>query len=282
MEPAPRKFDGKFAVMLTLVLALAVANIHAIRQAGQAHQRLDQVQRSLEARLATVNEQAQAIGARADRATAALQQQLQEARRTVTTSAERRAQQLVGKLGEEYRRQQSALASELGEVKQAASNTGEKVASVAADVNSVRGDVAQTRSELETARTELGSQLKTMKGDLGIQSGLIATNARELAALRELGERHYFEFALAKTGRPYKVANIAMVLRKTDPKRNKFTLDVLADDKKVEKKDKNLNEPVQFYVARLRQPYELVVNDVKKDRIVGYLAVPKVLETAAR
>jgi hypothetical protein len=174
------------------------------------------------------------------------------------------------------------LASELGEVKQAASSTGEKVASVAADVNSVRGDVAQTRSELETARTELGSQLKTMKGDLGIQSGLIATNARELAALRELGERHYFEFALAKTGRPYKVADIAMVLRKTDPKRNKFTLDVLADDKKVEKKDKNLNEPVQFYVARSRQPYELVVNDLKKDRIVGYLAVPKVLEAAAK
>jgi chromosome segregation ATPase len=229
-----------------------VSNVYGIRQASQAYHRLDQVQRSLEARLASVNEQAQALGARADRAAAALQQQLQETRRTVTTTtqrattAERRAQQLVSQLDQEYRQQQSALASELGEVKQAASSTGEKVASVAADVNSVRGDVAQTRSELETARTELGSQLKTMKGDLGIQSGLIATNARELAALRELGERHYFEFALAKTGRPYKVANIAMVLRKTDPKRNKFTLDVLADDKKVEKKDKNLNEPVQF------------------------------------
>ncbi len=288
MEPTPKNSSGKFTVLFVLVLALAVSNVYGIRQASQAYHRLDQVQRSLEARLASVNEQAQALGARADRAAAALQQQLQETRRTVTTTtqrattAERRAQQLVSQLDQEYRQQQSALASELGEVKQAASSTGEKVASVAADVNSVRGDVAQTRSELETARTELGSQLKTMKGDLGIQSGLIATNARELAALRELGERHYFEFALAKTGRPYKVANIAMVLRKTDPKRNKFTLDVLADDKKVEKKDKNLNEPVQFYVARLRQPYELVVNDVKKDRIVGYLAVPKVLETATR
>jgi hypothetical protein len=290
MEPTAttKQPSGRFAVWLALVLALAVANLYAIRQAGQAHQRLDQVQRSLENRLTSVSEQAQALGARADRAAAALEQQLVETRRSVTstaqraTIAERRAQQLVGQLDQEYRQQQSALASQLGEVKQAASSTGEKVASVAADVSTVRGDVAQTRSELEATRTELASQLKSVKGDLGVQSGLIATNARELAALRELGERHYFEFTVAKTGRPYKVGNIALILRKTDPKRNKFTLDVLADDKKVEKKDKNLNEPVQFYVARSRQPYELVVNNVKKDQIVGYLAVPKVLEMAAR
>lgn len=289
MEPTPttKQSSGGFAVLLALVLALAMANIYAIRQAGQAHRRLDQVQRSLEARLTSVSEQAQALGARADRA-AALEQQLLETRRSVITTAqraaiaERKAHQLVGQLDEEYRKQHSAIASELGEVRQVASNTGEKVASVAADVNSVRGDVAQTRSELEATRTELASQLKSVKGDLGVQSGLIATNARELAVLRELGERHYFEFTVAKTGRPYKVGNIALILRKTDPKRNKFTLEVLADDKKVEKKDKHLNEPVQFYVARSRQPYELVVNDVKKDQIAGYLAVPKVLEMAAR
>ena len=72
-----------------------------------------------------------------------------------------------------------------------------------------------------------------------------------------------------------------MVLRKADPKRSRFTVDVIADDKKVEKKDRTINEPVQFYVSRARQPYELVVNEVRKDRIVGYLAVPKV-ETASR
>ena len=77
------------------------------------------------------------------------------------------------------------------------------------------------------------------------------------------------------------MANISVILRKTDPRRHRFTLDVLADDKKVEKKDKQLNEPVQFYMAGSRQPYELVVNTVKKDQIAGYLAVPKVLEAAA-
>ena len=68
-------------------------------------------------------------------------------------------------------------------------------------------------------------------------------------------------------------------MKGTDPKKNKFTVDLIADDKRVEKKDKNVNEPVQFYVARARQPYEIVVNEVKKGQIVGYLATPKVQQT---
>lgn len=64
-----------------------------------------------------------------------------------------------------------------------------------------------------------------------------------------------------------------------DLKKNKYTLELVADDKRVEKKDKNVNEPVQFYVAKARQPYELVVNEVKKDQIVGYLATPKVQQS---
>jgi len=211
-----------------------------------------------------------------------LDRQLQETRQTVTATAERRTARLVGQLAAEYRQQQSALAGEIGEVKQAASSANQRAASVAEDVNAVRGDVAETRSELANTRRELTTELKSVKGDLGIQSGLIATNARELAALRALGERHYYEFAIAKTGRPSRLANISVILRKTDPKRHRFTLDVLADDKRVEKKDKSLNEPVQFYVAGSGQPYELVVNEVKKNHIVGYLAVPKVLEAAAR
>jgi len=285
-EQKQKTFDAKFAALVGLVAVLGVASLYAIRQASGAHDRLDQVHRSLEARIAGVNEQAQVAGARADRATAELQQQLQDARRTVAANADRRASQLVGKLEAEYRQQQSAMASQIGEVKQAASSTSQQVASVAQDVNSVRGDVTQTRSELESTRaelrTELKTELKSVRGDLGIKSGLIATNARELAALRQLGERHYHEFAVNKNGRAIKIASVSLILRKTDTKRNKFTLDVLADDKRVEKKDKNLNEPVQFYVSGARQPYELVVNDVKKDRIVGYLAVPKAVELAAR
>jgi hypothetical protein len=101
-----------------------------------------------------------------------------------------------------------------------------------------------------------------------------------LAALRRLGERNYFEFKLGKSKQPQRVADITLLLKKTDAKRNKYTVEVMADDKRVEKKDKNVNEPVQFYTSKARIPYELVVNTVGKDLISGYLATPK--ETVAR
>jgi hypothetical protein len=113
-----------------------------------------------------------------------------------------------------------------------------------------------------------------------VQSGLIATNARELQALRDLGERNYHEFAITKKMGRVKVGNVAMQLKKADTKRNKFNLELVADDKRVEKKDKTINEPVQFYMSGSRQPWELVVNEVTKDKIVGYLATPKVMQAS--
>jgi len=91
-----------------------------------------------------------------------------------------------------------------------------------------------------------------------------------------LGERDYLEFDLKRKAGMQKVGAIQLALAKADPKRNRFTLDVLADDKTAEKKDRTINEPVQLYVAGSYQPYEIVVNDVKKDEVVGYLAVPRV------
>ncbi len=109
-----------------------------------------------------------------------------------------------------------------------------------------------------------------------MQSGYIATNGKELSALKRLGERNYFEFSLAKAKTPQKVGDITLLLKKTDPKKNKYTLEVFADDVRTEKKDKNVNEPIQFFVAKAgRTPYELVVNQVGKDIIKGYLATPK-------
>ena len=54
-----------------------------------------------------------------------------------------------------------------------------------------------------------------------------------------------------------------------------WNIDWMKDDKTVEKRDKTINEPVQFYMAGSRQPYEIVVNQVKKDQVIGYLATPK-------
>ncbi len=128
------------------------------------------------------------------------------------------------------------------------------------------------KSNIEVAKTEL----QHMRGDLGLMSGLVATNGQEIQTLRDLGDRNIFEFTLSKSAGLQKVGDVQVALRKVDVKRNRYTVDVLADDKRVEKKDKGANEPVQFYTSRAHQPYELVINQVKNNQVTGYLATPKV------
>jgi len=188
------------------------------------------------------------------------------------TEALRHAEELAKRLELEQKKQQVQVAGELKAVQEATSTAHSKIADVSSEVTSVRSEVASTRSELDKTIAEL----KTVRGDLGVQSGLIATNAKELSALRTLGDRNYFEFDLKKSKQMQRVGDITMRVTKVDTKKNRYTLELIADDKKLEKKDKNVNEPLQFYAARARLPYEIVVNEVRKDQIIGYLATPKV------
>ena len=146
---------------------------------------------------------------------------------------------------------------------------------VSTDLASVKTDAAATKAELEKTI----SDLKSTRGDLGVQSGLIATNGKELAALRALGERNYTEFRLTKEKTPRKVGDVQMRLKAADMKKNRYTIELIADDKLVEKKDKTINEPVQFMLSRATQPFEIVVNEVKKDMIAGYISAPKVQQS---
>jgi hypothetical protein len=151
-------------------------------------------------------------------------------------------------------------------------DTSEKLGRVSDDVASTGADVKRVEGELENTTADV----KRVAGDLNTVSGTVATNSKELAALKELGERNYFEFNLSKTKAPQKIGDIRMVLKKTDPKHNRYTVEVLADDRKVEKKDKTTNEPVQLYLTGSSQAYEIVVNQVKKNEVVGYVSTPKV------
>jgi hypothetical protein len=121
--------------------------------------------------------------------------------------------------------------------------------------------------------------MKSKVGDLGVRSGPIATNSKELAALKALGDRRYFEFKIAKVTVAVKVGDIFVRLLSTDPKHNEYTIQVLFNDKTIEKKDKSVNEPVQILLPKVAEPYELVVNEVRKDMILGYLASPKMRGT---
>ena len=268
-------------VILAIAVVLLVSNIYFYWDHHQLQQRLRRIQNSVESDLQTLRENTSSSAQTTAKTLEELRTQLDDERgramqaaNQAARNARRHADDLAAKIQTEHAKAQEQVASALGEVKEVAST---RIAEVASHVNTVDTQVAQARSELDKTVAEL----RSVRGDLGVQSGLIATNAKELAALRALGERNYVEFNLAKTNKPQRVGAINVVLRKADPKRSRFTVDVIADDKKVEKKDRTINEPVQFYVSRARQPYELVVNEVQKDRIVGYLAVPKV-ETASR
>lgn len=153
----------------------------------------------------------------------------------------------------------------------------QQISSVSSDVSGVKTDVGGVKSDLTATKTELQNaeaQMQSMRGDLGLQSGLIATNAKELDVLKHMGDRHIYEFTLDK-GRKQAVATVALELKKSDQKHSKFTLVVYSDDKEIQKKDRNLDEPIQFYTGKDHLLYELVVNNITKNQVQGYIATPK-------
>ncbi len=146
-----------------------------------------------------------------------------------------------------------------------------EVAGVKTEVGGVKTDVASTKTELEATKARLERAI----GDLGLQSGLIAKTRDDLDILKHRGDRNYYEFTLVKGARPQPISTVSLQLKKADAKKGKFTLNVTADDRTIEKKDRNVNEPIQFYTGRERMLYELVVWTVDKNRATGYLSTPK-------
>jgi chromosome segregation ATPase len=183
---------------------------------------------------------------------------------------------LAGRIQQQQMEQGAQLAAQLNQVKESTNETATKLDGkldgISTEVGTVKSDVASAKSNIEATEGEL----QRTKGDLGVMSGLIATNSKEIQFLRDLGDRNIYQFTIDRVSGMQKVGDIQVLLRKADAKRNRYTVDVRADDKLVEKRDKSVNEPVQFYTARAHQPYEFVVNEVKKDKVIGYLATPKV------
>ena len=160
------------------------------------------------------------------------------------------------------------LAAQIGQVQK---DTESKIGQVSTDLTGAKTDISATKEDLEATKAKLTSAV----GDLGVQSGLIARNQEELDQLKRTGERNIFELHLTRSKTPTHVGPIQITLTKTDPKKFKYTLMVVADDKTIEKKDKTADEPVQFYIKGATKPYEIVVFDVTKDKVNGYLSTPK-------
>ena len=168
------------------------------------------------------------------------------------------------------------LTSQIGQVQK---ESEEKIGAVATEVGGAKKDIEATKNDLEATK----GRLERSMGDMNVMSGLIARNRDDLEELKRRGDRNYYEFTLQKSKTASRVGPIQVSLSKTDPKKSKYTITVIADDKTIEKKDRTSGEPVQFYMkggARTAL-YEIVVFDVNKNQITGYLSAPKDSGSAA-
>ena len=243
-----------------ILIVLAVLVVAAFGYAHYTtHADLDKLTQELNASQAQVKElQNRMQTAEAQEETLARQNGMtkkQLAQRTAALQEEQKAAE--NRLESEQKAQINAVTGEISGVK--------------TDVGGVRTDVASTKADLEATKAKLQSTI----GDLGMQSGLIAHTQGDLETLKHKGDRNYYEFTLLKGAKPQPVSTVSLQLKKADIKRGKFTVNVTADDRTIEKKDRNVAEPIQFYSGRDHLLFELVVWSVDKNKAMGYLSTPK-------
>jgi hypothetical protein len=283
----PKRSGLMTALVAGAIVVLIGANIYLYTQIDHMRTEMSAMHDKLMTEISNMRDASTVTSASQTRHVEALKEELAAARSLAQREssqakleAQAHADQLARQLKDEEAKVQQQVSSEISNVKETAAQQNQqvaaKVADVATDVGSVKTQVATTQSDLQKTINDL----KSARGDLGVQSGLIATNANELAALKLRGERNYIDIKLGKTKQPVRFGDITLKLEKVDPKRNKYTVMLMADDKPMEKKDKNIFEPVQFYTAKGGHiPYEIVINSIGKDQIVGYLSTPKVEAT---
>jgi DNA repair exonuclease SbcCD ATPase subunit len=251
----PESNAGKW-ILLALALLYVAGSLYAILDYRGRLDKLEKSQTTDNAQIAALQKRV----ADAETSAEAIASQVGVTRRQL---AEKTA---------ELRSQQRAAESRLAkEQQEELSKVNGQVSAVSTEVGGVKTDVASTKTDLEATK----ARLESVRGDMGVMSGLIATTRGDLDVLKHKGDRNYFEFTLQKSKSPTPVSTVSLQLKKTDAKRGKFTMNVLADDRTIEKKDRTANEPIQFYTGRDHMLYELVVWTVDKNKVTGYLSTPK-------
>jgi len=246
---------GKWILLLLAVLYVA-GSLYFLFNLRQRIDKMGQDQTASSAQIAELNKRMQS--AEADSETLATQLGMTKKELAARSADLQRAQRASEqRLAEQQKLQISQVSGE--------------VANVKTDVGGVKTDVASTKADLAATQAKLQSAI----GDLGVQSGLIAHTRDDLEALKHKGDRNYYEFTLIKGAQPQAISTVSLQLKKTDTKKGKFTINVTADDKTIEKKDRNVSEPIQFYTGRDHMLYEMVIWSVEKNKAVGYLSTPK-------
>jgi multidrug efflux pump subunit AcrA (membrane-fusion protein) len=228
---------------------------------------------TLKTRLDALDQKQQTLESAQTELTARLHSTRSELKEALTSEVGLTKQEIARRAAELQQAQRSSEAKLTQEQKQqdaqiAAVNT--EVTGVKTDVGAAKTDIVKTQTDLQATNAKLERTI----GDLGVQSGLVAKNASELEILKHKGDRNYYEFTLKK-GAKQPVSTVSLELKKVDAKKSRFTLNVMADDKTIEKKDRTVGEPMQFYTGRDHLLYEVVAFSADKNTITGYLSTPK-------
>lgn len=277
IEPDHSGSQGKFLLIFVVLAALVAGEIYSFHkmnltrealeaQQAQTHKQIAaEFQDQLASRLSAIeNANAQQFDALKDELDSA-------AKRLGATGGElKRSRAMVAQLQTEEQQRAEQLQQQI-----ALKADQQQVGALGQDVSTQRTDLDNTKKALDSVRSDLGMA----RSEMGT---LIARNHDDIETLRKLGERDYFEFTVQRKT-PERVAGVGLTLTKTNVKRHQFTLAMVVDDVRLEKKDRTINEPIFFYVNGSKRPYELVVNVVNQNQVKGYLSAPKgASEVAAR
>jgi hypothetical protein len=273
-EPLPMSSESsshtlKFAMVFVVLAALAIGEVYMLSRIGTIRESLEAQQTAMQKTLSTqidtqMNSRITALETSNAQQFETMRKDLDTAtKRTGSTGRElRKARALVDQMQNEQREQADRLKQEI-----ALKADQQQVGALSQDVTATKGDLENTKKVLDSTRADLGMA----RSELGT---LIARNHDDIETLRKLGDRDYFEFSLVRNT-PARVANLGLVLKKTNVKRHRFNIVVQVDDMDVEKKDRTVNEPVFFYVRGTKKPYELVINKIESKTVTGYVSTPK-------
>ena len=271
-EPGKHEFEAVSAATRTVnvrLIAMALAIAYAVGSGYYAY--------DLSTRLSKAEDQQKSVLESVDLRNQALISQLESTESNLKRSSNElqariaKTQQQIVNRSAALRKQVSETEKQLRQSEQLLASMSSDLGGMKTDLSGAKNDISMTRSDLEATK----KRLDTTIGDLGLQSGLIARTRDDLEVLKHKGDRNYYEFTLAKGKHPVPVGTISLQLKKVNARKGNFTMDVIADDHIIEKKDRNVAEPLQFYTGRDRMLYEVVVFTANKKSVSGYLATPK-------
>jgi hypothetical protein len=272
--------SGKVEIALAAAaVVLLGAGAHLLHGIHGLRQDTVRVERTIAAGIAALRETAARASDAQYEAAAVLAKDLDAthgetatAARAAQTETQRYAELLLRRTAREHRDQIERVDEELSRAR-AASHAVDQASRQLGDA---RSDLAATRGGAGAVETDLAR----VATDLEALRIAARSNRAQLAALRASAERRVFEFRVRKPAQPAEVAGIAILLRTADPKRNRYSVDLIADGLRTEQRDRTLQEPVRFYASRSRVPCELVVTEIGQDEVAGYVAVPAATELA--